>query len=62
MTPSLFEAVFGYDPLSIDWHIRENIKAVCQRHYKYLRRKDGIELGYRKINGVTRAYVKTESF
>jgi hypothetical protein len=38
------------------------IIALCQRHYKYLRTKDGVTLGYRKVRGVLRAYVKDESF
>jgi hypothetical protein len=62
LSPTVFEAVFGYDILSIDWHERDNCLATCQRHYKYLQRKDGVTLGYRKVNGVIRAYVKDESF
>jgi hypothetical protein len=39
-----------------------DILATCQRHYKYLQRRDGITLGYCRINGVVRAYVKEEGF
>jgi hypothetical protein len=52
--PTIIEAVFGDDPGEI-------IKA-CQHHYNYLKRSDGITLGYRKINGKTMAYVKDASF
>ena len=62
LSPRLFEAVFGYDLMEIDWHDRPEMVAVCQRHYKWLRRKDGVTLGYRKVNGKLRAYVKDASF
>lgn len=49
--PGVIEALFGPE------HPGEVFK-VCWPHYRMLRRTDGITLGYRKVNGKLRAYVK----
>lgn len=53
--PSVQAAVFGSD-------FHEDMLATCQKHYNILKRRDGIDLGYRKVNGILRAYVKNEGF
>jgi hypothetical protein len=55
LAPSVQDAVFGDD-------FREDVLCVCTRHYNYLRKHDGVTLGFRKVNGMLRAYVKDESF
>lgn len=55
LTPTICEAVFG-DPHPGD------MLAVCQPHYRFLKRVDGIDLGWKTINGKTTAYVKNWSF
>jgi hypothetical protein len=34
--------------------------AVCRKHYRQLHRRDGVTLGYRKVDGKVRAYIKEE--
>jgi hypothetical protein len=61
---SIIQAVFGFDaPASYDeWQVYPHCLAICQKHYRQLRRSDGYTLGYRYQNGKTVAFVKTEHF
>jgi hypothetical protein len=57
------EAILGSDILEIvNCKYGLNTLALCRKHYKWIRTRDGFTLGYRIINGRTRAYVKEEYF
>lgn len=55
LSPSVQDAIFGEG-------FHSDMLAVCTRHYNYLKKRDGVTLGFRKVNGKLRAYVKDESF
>jgi hypothetical protein len=55
LSPTVQVAIFGED-------FDCSVLCLCQRHYKYLRTRDGVTLGYRKVAGKLQAYVKDESF
>ena len=56
LAPTVQEAVFGAE-------FKSDLLAVCRHHYKYLRTRDGVSLGYRRTaDGKTVAYIKDESF
>jgi hypothetical protein len=56
LAPTVRIAVFGTNDIDSD------IFCLCKKHYSYLHRRDGVTLGYRKVNGKLRAYIKEESF
>ena len=60
------EAMFGIPALSglgyEMWEAAPFFLQVCGKHYSLLRRADGVEIGYRQVNGKMRAYVKAEHF
>jgi hypothetical protein len=53
--PSVIHAVFGDLDYLDGW-------LVCHRHYKGLRAAGGYTLGWHKVNGKVRAFVKEEHF
>lgn len=56
LAPTIQAAVFGDD-------FHSDLLAVCRRHYRFLRTRDGVSLGYRRNSeGKTVAYIKDESF
>ena len=56
LAPTVQVAIFGEE-------FNEDVLAVCQRHYRFLRRRDGVALGYkRNSEGKIVAYIKDESF
>ena len=71
LRPSLVEAIFGISLAPRDAPREERYQAwlayqaglrVCQDHLRKLRRQDGVTLGYRRVNGKLRAFVKDEYF
>lgn len=55
LSPTVAEAAFG-DP-----HPGDLLK-VCRPHYRFLKRVDGITLGWTTRNGRSTPYIKDESF
>lgn len=56
LAPTVQAVIFGED-------FDADILAVCRRHYRFLRTRDGVSLGYRRTpDGKTVAYIKDESF
>lgn len=61
---SLREALFGYEQSECydGWAANPQFYGLCNTHYRIVKRRDGITLGYRKSRGKLRAYVKEEHF
>jgi hypothetical protein len=60
----LRQALLGYEESTCyqDWADRPRMYFLCQKHHRYLLRRDGYTLGYRKHNGKIRAYVIEQHF
>ena len=61
VSPSRLEALFD-QPRDQPWQDQKEVLALCRKHQRLLRRKDGVTLGYHRYNGKLRAYVKEEHF
>jgi hypothetical protein len=53
---TILQAVFGLDAGEGE------VVRVCRGHYRKIRSQDGYTLGYTKVNGKIKAYVKEEHF
>lgn len=55
LSPTICEAVFGESNPG-------EVVLICQRHYRYLKREEGITLGFRRVGTKMVPYIKDELF
>jgi hypothetical protein len=55
LSPTVAEAAFGDSKPG-------DLLKVCRPHYRFLKRVDGVTLGWRTVKGKLTPYIKDESF